>query len=178
MILYPAILLILSSSAFADEPQTFAFRVTGLFQPDRVDDFREMLKKLPDVTLNSIDYDRAEAKFTFDTAKVLPGVKPEQVAERFDQLIRQNSSSTFGIRPTSTVPREKLATVTITIVGLDCKACSLAAYEIVAKVDGVEQAQASFHDGKLTAWIDPVRTNRAALEEALKKRNVTLGEAK
>jgi copper chaperone CopZ len=60
------------------------------------------------------------------------------------------------------------------VLGLDCKACALAAYESIAKIDGVEQATASFRDGLVTARIDPARTSRAALEEILKKRGVTL----
>jgi len=60
--------------------------------------------------------------------------------------------------------------------GLDCKAGSLAVYEILARIEGVEQATASFHDAVATVWIDPAKTNRPALEEALKKRHVTLTE--
>ncbi len=170
--------LIRSTAAGAVEPQAYVFRVTGLFDPDRVDDFRAVVEKLPDVRLETLDYDRAEARFTFDPAKLFPGAKPEQIVERFDQIVRQSSSSTFGIRPPSVVPRERLQAVTIPIVGLDCRACSLAAYEIVLKVEGVEQAQASFRDGLVRAWIDPTRTTRAALEEALRKRNVQLGEVR
>jgi len=44
----------------------------------------------------------------------------------------------------------------------------------VAKVDGVYQATASFHDGKATALIDPKNTSKEAIEAVLKKRNVTL----
>ena len=170
--------MIPSTATSAAEPQAYVFRVTGLFEPDRVDDLRAVVETLPDVRLESVDYDRAEARFTFDPAKLLPGAKPEQVVERFDQLVRQSSSSTFGIRPPSVVPRERWQPVTIPIVGLDCRACSLAADEIVLKVEGVEQAQASFRDGVVRAWIDPTRTTRAALEEALKKRNVQLGEVR
>jgi hypothetical protein len=37
-----------------------------------------------------------------------------------------------------------------------------------------EQATASFHDGLAIAWIDPEKTNREALEMALKSRGVQL----
>ena len=46
----------------------------------------------------------------------------------------------------------------------------LAAYEAVANIDGVEQATASFKDGRVTALIDPTKTDRAKLEDALKKK--------
>lgn len=158
----------------AEDPQPVRYRVTGLFSPDRPDDLRAVMKKLPDVTLVRIDYDRGEASFTYDPAVVFKDARPEQIPERFDKLLRSVSSSTFGIRPLGTVPRDKLQRIEIPVVGLDCKGCSFAAYEAVYKVDGVEQATASFHDGLVTAWIDPTKTDRATLEAALKKKRVQL----
>ena len=70
--------------------------------------------------------------------------------------------------------KDKLVRIEIGVVGLDCKACSFAAYNIVAGVDGVEQATCSFKDGLITALIDPAKTQKAVLEDTLKKRNVTL----
>ena len=64
--------------------------------------------------------------------------------------------------------------VEIPVVGLDCKACCLAAYEAIYKLEGVERATASFKDGLVTAWIDSEKTDRTKLEAALKQRNVTL----
>ena len=37
------------------------------------------------------------------------------------------------------------------VTGIDCKACRLAVYEIVAKLDGDEHATASFKYGLVTA---------------------------
>ena len=45
--------------------------------------------------------------------------------------------------------------------------------ELAARA-GVAQATASFREGRITALIDPAQTNRAALETALKQRNVEL----
>jgi hypothetical protein len=67
--------------------------------------------------------------------------------------------------------------VEIPVVGLDCKACCLAAYEAIYRLDGVEQATASFQVGLVTAWIDPAQTNQALLEEALRKKEVALKSA-
>ena len=64
--------------------------------------------------------------------------------------------------------------IEIPIVGLDCRACSLAVYEMVYRLKGVELATASFKDGKVTALIDPQKTNRTALEMALKSKQVEL----
>ena len=69
----------------------------------------------------------------------------------------------------STTPREQLQRVEIPIAILDCRACCLAAYESISKIEGVTQATASFKEHRLTALIDPAKTNQAALEEALKK---------
>ncbi|MBC8114980.1 MAG: hypothetical protein H7062_11410 [Candidatus Saccharimonas sp.] len=156
------------------EPSSIKHRVTGLFSPDREDDLREVIQKLPDVKLVSIDYQTSEAAFTYDAAKLFPGAKPEQIRERFDDLLRSVSSSTFGIAPLCTTPKDKLTRIEIPVVGLDCKACCLAAYEAIYKIDGVEQATASFKDGRVTALIDPEKTNRQALEEALKNKRVEL----
>ncbi len=156
------------------EPASIKHRVTGLFSPDREDDLREVIEKLPDVKLVSIDFPTSEAAFTYDSAKLFPGAKPDQIRERFDNLLRSVSSSTFGIAPLCTTPKDKLTRIEIPVVGLDCKACCLAAYEAIYKIDGVEQATASFKDGRVTALIDPEKTNRKSLEEALKNKRVEL----
>lgn len=156
------------------EPQPIKHRVTGLFSPDRKDDLIEVLQKLPDVKLVSLDYETSEAAFQYEPAKFLAGSKPQQHVERFDMLLRSVSSSTFGIAPLCTTPKDKLTRIEILVVGLDCKACCLAAYETIYKIEGVAQATASFKDGKVTALIDPEKTNRATLEMALKGRQVEL----
>jgi len=161
--------MILCSSARGD---TIKHQITGLFMKDREQDLREAVDKIPQVKLVSIDFKNAEATFEYDSAKVFPGAKPEQVIQRFDALLRSASNHTFGIKPLRSVPLEKLRLIEIPVAGLDCKACSLAAYEAVAKLDGVERATASFREGRVTALIDPEKTDRAKLEDALKKRGV------
>lgn len=44
----------------------------------------------------------------------------------------------------------------------------------MAKQEGVEQATASFKEGKITALIDPAKTGREKLEGVLKERGVTI----
>ncbi len=163
----------------AQEPDAAALkithRITGLFCPERVDDFRALCaQKLARFQLVSIDYEKAEATFAYDPSKEFPGAKPEQVIERFNNELRQASRSTFGAKAASQVPRDKLTLVEFTIVGLDCKACSFAVYEILERQPGVEQATASFKERKATALIDPEKTDRGKLETALKDRGVTL----
>lgn len=156
------------------EAQPVKHRITGLFSREREADLREVVKKMADVSIVEIDFDRAEVTFSYDAAKLFPKAKEKDLLERFDNLLRSSSASTFGAKPLCSTPSDKLTKVEIGVLGLDCKACALSAYESIFKIDGVEQATASFKEGRVTALIDPTRTNRAALEEALKKRNVTL----
>ncbi len=69
-------------------------------------------------------------------------------------------------------PREELEAIEIPVAGLDCKGCAFGAYKAVIEIEGVEQATASFKLGLIRAWIDPARTNRPALEDALRRRQV------
>ena len=73
-----------------------------------------------------------------------------------------------------TTPLEKLKLIEIPVVGLDCKGCSYAAYEMIFKLPGVERATASFKAGMVTALIDPKQTDQSKLEEALKKGGVEI----
>ena len=54
------------------------------------------------------------------------------------------------------------------------KACSLAVYEIIYRLKGVEQATAYFKAGKATALIDPDQITPGDIEKELKQRGVTL----
>lgn len=156
-------------------PERFTYRVLGLFSKDREADLREGFRDILDIKLVSVNFDDAEITVEFAPAKVFPGQKPDRVVELVNDKVRQATHHTFGVKPRSTVPKDKLQEVVIPVGGLDCKACCLAAYEIVAQVDGVMQATASFKDGKVTAKFDPSKTDRAKLEEALRKRGVHVG---
>lgn len=168
--------LIVSSTLAAAEdkpPQQVKHRVTGLFSPDREEDLRLLiLEKLPEVKLVSVDYPNAEATFIYDADKLLNRPRPEQIVERFDNLLKSHSAATFGIKPPCTIPREKLTRIEIPVIGLDCKGCCLGVYEAISRVDGVEQATASFKAGLVTAVFDPAKTNRMAIEMALMKLGV------
>ena len=159
----------------AEFVNTVRHQITGLFSPDRQQDLREAMMAIPEITLLKIDYDRSEATFKYDAAKVFPNAKqPGQAVKHFNDLLRRVSRTTFGVKPLCSVPREKLQRIEIAVVGLDCKGCSYAAYSAIYQLDGVEQATASFKDGLVTAWIHPDQTSRAKLEEALEARKVKL----
>lgn len=167
-------LCILQASLVQAEETKIRVRVTGLFSPDREKDLRTLFAEWPEYKLSTVDFQYAEAVLEFDSGKLFPKAASDKVITALDNKVRGASQGTFGIKPLCMIPRDKLQRVEIKVEGLDCKACSLAAYEIVAKIEGVEQATSSFREGRITALIDPEKTQKTALEEALKKRGVTL----
>lgn len=168
-------------------PKNFTFRIYGLCCPERENDLKMATGEIPDVKLVSIDYPNASATFSLDPilfcAERVKGMSkkdlanadlPKFVNERFDNLLRNASNHTFQIAPPLAAAKDKLTLVEIKVVGIDCKACSFAAYDSICKIEGVARATASFKQGMVTALIDPSKTNRSALETALKQRGVEL----
>jgi copper chaperone CopZ len=146
--------------------------VTGLFAKSREADLRETFASLDGIKLVAIDFEKAEITLEYDAAAFFKKAKAEDIVKQLDNRVRQASHSTFGIKPLRTTPADKLTWIEIPVAGLDCKACELAAYEMINRIDGVEVATASFRDGLVRAWIDPTKTNRDALITVLKKREV------
>ena len=165
--------LLLSASAFAAD-ETVTHRITGLFAPSREADLRAVIGQMPGIKLTTIEFDRAEATFLYDPAVVFKGTKADEIVKRLDEKVRAASHSTFGVQSVITTPREQFTRIEIPVIGLDCKACCLAAYEAIWKIDGIAQATVSFKEGRITALIDPSKTNRAALEAALEKEQVKI----
>lgn len=160
--------------AAAPEAETFKYRVTGLWDRSRETELQETVKKIAGIELVGVDFDTSEITLSYDQVKVFQKAKPKEILERLENLFRQNSGHTFGVRAVCATPKEKLMRVDLGVLGLDCKGCCLALYDSVAKIEGVEQATASFKESRLTALIDPEKTTREALVEALKKRSVAL----
>ena len=165
-----------ADAAAPANPQQFVYRVTGLFAPDREADLREALKAMPGVELVALDFDHAEATFRYDPAVTLPGTAPDKAVEKFDEVLRNASGQLFGVKPVSTAPRDKLTRVEIAVESIDCKACCLGLYDMLAPQDGVEQVGVYLKDGRVSVLIDPAKTSREALETLLKSREVTLKE--
>ena len=135
-------------------------------------------RALENCRLVGVDYDRARATFTYDDeAQGFKKAKPEQILQQIDTQIRKLTNHTITLLQPGTLPEAGLQRIDFTIEGLDCLGCSYGAYSAVASVEGVERATASFHSGKLTAFIDPARTNREALAEVLKKKDIKVVEA-
>lgn len=165
--------------AFAEE-QTGTYRLIGLSAAEREADLREVMKAVPDVALVSLDAAKAEVTLRYEVEKLFPTAKPKQppapekITERLSSLIGQASKNTFTVTARSTVPADKLTKIEIPIGVLDCKGCRYAAYQAVAKLDGVERATVSAQPSAVIAWIDDTKTKRETLEEALKKARVDL----
>ena len=156
--------------------ERITYRVIGLFAKDREKDLRAGFEELTDFKLISVNFDDAEITVEFAPAKLWPGQKPERVTELVNDKVRAATNHTFGVKMRRDIARDKLQQVVIPAAGCDCKACCLAAYEAVANLDGVYQATASFKDGRVTALIDPTKTDKAKLEDALRKKGVDLGK--
>ena len=74
------LLILLSAACLAEDkpsqPRQIKHRVTGLFSPEREKDLRDVVSKLPDVKLVSVDFKYAEATFEYDPDKLLNKPKP------------------------------------------------------------------------------------------------------
>ncbi len=111
----------------AEEPneriENVRCRVTGLFQPDRVDDFRAVLAdKMPELMLVSIDYVSTAAEFRFNAAKVFPNVKDSaEFPKVLNNLVRGKTEAIFGVRPLLETPRDKLTRIEIRSSGSTAK---------------------------------------------------------
>jgi len=171
-----AFLFILTLTAAAAE-KSVQYSVRGLFQPDRKAVFVNAAKELENCSLVSVDYDTARATFKYeDEAKGFKKVKPEQILLLIDTQIRKSTHYTFSLLQPGALPETELKRIDFNIEGLDCLGCSYGAYNAVVTLKGVERATANFHDGKLTAFIDPSQTSREALAEGLKKKDVKVIE--
>jgi hypothetical protein len=158
--------------------ERFTYRVTGLFDKCREKALRDAFAEVADIKLVGVDFADAEITVEFAPKRVFPDAKPQDVVERVSNRLRQATHYTFAVHPRRTVARDKLKEVVIPAAGCDCKACCLAAYEVVARVEGVYQATASFKEGRITALIDPAKTDKEKLTEELRKRGVDVGPKK
>jgi len=162
-----SLLIVVALAHAADEPlPTAIHRIVGLCYPERAEDLKAEFKERTDVKLVSVDYDKAEATFAYD---------PKRVSA--DSLSHLGGNREFQIRPRSTIPFDQLTRLDIAVVGLDCKGCALATYNAIGRLDGVFYATVDYRTGVVSTRIDPAKTNREALVEALKKANVTLKPA-
>lgn len=157
--------------------QTVEYAVRGLFQPDRKNVLSSATKTMQNCRLVEVSYEKATASFVYDDeAQGFKKAKPEQVLQQIDNQVRNLTNHTFSIMPRSILGEDKVQRIDFTVEGLDCLGCSYGLYSTVEKLQGVERAYASFHEGRLTVFVDPTKTNREALAEVLKKREIKVVE--
>jgi hypothetical protein len=158
-----------------DGSHQLTLRVQGLFDAGRSVALEEALKRIREVKLLRIDHELAEATLAYDPhCNLFRNASADVMRERLDHLLRPLSNHTLAFKAHSPLPREAWERLEIPIGGLDCQACCLSAYEALALTEGVEQATASFRTGLAVVWIDPTRTNRLVLEQALEQRGATI----
>ncbi len=171
-----AFLFLMVASLHADEAR---HRIIGLFEPSREQDLRTQVQTIPGLELTGLDLATTEATFRYDISALFPTINPKKpptetdITQKLDSLIKAASRGTFTLKPLATLPLDKLQKIDIQVGLLDCKGCRYGAYIAIAKLDGVEHATVS-ESALLTARIDPAKTNREALIEALKKGRVEL----
>jgi hypothetical protein len=167
----------MTCSASAAEKQTSEHSIVGLFSPDREQDLRNVMADISEFELVHLDYENARATFRYDVRELFPEMNPKkiptppEVEQRLSKLLSSASEGTFTLKPLPALPKEKLTRLELQVGILDCKGCRYAAYLAVTKVGGVEQATVGA-DNIVTAWIDPTKADRAAVEEALKKARI------
>lgn len=168
--------LLTSPAAFAGEVSV-QYRITGLFDLDRVDELRRKAGTLTcnetgtpaKVILTDVNFETAVVTFMYDAdSREFKNKNPRQAQEVVNSLLRNATRSTFNIHPLSTRKPDQLKQERIAVAGLDCKGCAYGAYCVIAAIDGVERAAVSFKEGHVTVTIDPSKTNRKALITALK----------
>jgi len=167
----------MAGSLHADE-QSAQYSIVGLFSPDREKDLRQVLEDVPEIQLANLDFKDAQVTLRYDLNALFPefnAKKPPtaaEIEERLNKLLGEASDRTFSLKPLSTVPKEKLEKLETQIGILDCKGCRYGAYLAATRVEGVVQAMVNTAPSTVTAWIDPAKTNRAAVEASLKKAKV------
>ncbi len=162
--------------------ETVTYRVVGLSHPEREEDLRRTVAAVPGVILEGLDFGRAEITLRCDAAQLMPGaqegerVPPEKMLEVIGKRVSEVSSGTFRVTSRWEGDEDSLERMEVPVGLLDCKACRYAVYLAAAKIEGVARAVVDSERGVLVAWIDPERTGRGALVEALKRVGVDFPE--
>lgn len=159
----------------AEKKQRLRVGITGIFAPHRTKAFIDQLAHIPEVELLDFDYATSEANLAYAAeSPMFNGASEQQIIERLDNRLRQLTRNVLGVKPPLSKPQDQLQLIEIGIVGLHCNACSLACYEILARVPGVERATADFTTSMATVLVDPAKVDREQLEKALTERGVEL----
>lgn len=157
--------------------RTIRVQVHGLFIPEQLEVFRVRMQQMNQAGLESVDFDTAEAAIQISVdGDLFRNTNDEQAIQRLNERMQHVSRGLFAIKPLSPIPASERQAIDFQIVGLDCKACSLAVHDILNRQEGVIHAKASFRDGIARAWIDPSKTDRAKVLDGMKKAGITVRE--
>jgi cation transport ATPase len=171
-LLQTAFLLCMVPAALAADDAIVA-HVHGLFQPEREQELRTLLAKLPGVQVQHVELKTARITFTCDPAiPEFRGQTPERQLALVNERVREASQHTFQLQPLGDRAPETWQEVHLRVAGLDCRGCAFAAYLVAMKVDGVQHALVSFRDGSLRAWYDAAKTSPVELTKALRQAQV------
>lgn len=149
-------------------------RVSGLFEPSRVDDLRAVVPTLPGVEWVSLDFASTVVVLRVDPAQLMGSYNAkhppsdEQLARRLDEQLASASNRTFSLKPLASASAVPAVVVEVKTGLLDCRGCRYAVYNGVSRLDGLESATVTT-DGRLIARIDPAKLDQKALLAALKK---------
>jgi len=182
------LLLALCAVLFLARERTTTVRILGLSDASRADDFRATMTTVPGLKLVSFDGNKATASLSYDAPTLLHKAKPDpgdlaqnKVLGVIDSLVGKASNRSFTVTAPTGIAERNLAKIDIKVGLNDCKGCRYAAYSAVATIDGVERASVKCENrtlSTLTAWIDPAKTSKEALQTALKEAGVTLKETR
>src|SRR4051794_24883399 len=93
-----ATLLLSTAGLLQAEEQTSTYRLVGLFEASREDDFRALLAaEAPELKVDKLDFEKAEVTLRyelvslFSDGKVPKGFTAEKLREKIDQTIRGKS---------------------------------------------------------------------------------------
>ncbi len=149
--------------------------VNGLFIAEQTDRLRTMVQEIEDLRILNLDPTTAQVTFQYSIDKNrFRSDSPQQVIDQLNQILRQQSSGIFSAKAMVPEPATKIQQATFPILGLDCKACSLAVHDILISIDGVIHAKADFQRETATAWYDSDQCSDTAIAEKLQQQGVTL----
>ncbi len=146
-------------------------RVIGLFHPDQVARFRDTVEAIPEISIEKLDFQTSVATIAY-SEKLLYQGDLKKTRESIDRILRGESMGMFEFLPCVEEGTKNWKEVLVPIAGLDCMACSYAAYLAVCKIEGVCRATADFGTGKLKVWILEDKVSLQRLHEELVKRRI------
>ena len=149
-------------------------RILGLSDASRVNDFNEVIKKLPSLKIVSFDSDHATALVRYEPTIMdqrlglrSASSTPSTVIPLIDGLISAASGHTFTVTAPTEIADKNLKKLTFKVNLNDCKGCRYAAYIAVAKLEGLDRATVDSANHSLVAWIDPTKTSKKTVGDAL-----------